>query len=352
LTKATRFIALVAVAATVLTSCARGGSSPGNARPIDFYAAVPSLADVRQVLGDNNWWPMPPSFGVPPLDSNRLPVTIKFEVTQTYLHVGTAEALVVSYIVLASSTIATLVMTNLLTASQATPITSPKVGDSTLYVQTMGTGAAPFDTTAYVRVGTTLTATEWFRRDAFTSANQMANIARKVTAHVKDVVAGKLHASPQPQIDSSQLPPPGFEITLLGYARVPTESVVLELGYSSAPEQIATLLHSGGVNDALYGDYVLNADTHMEVKTLLMNFADATIASQWLDAIRGSTPLDANGIFSVYSQTRGQYFYAFAAGSKTALLTCAPTGPTEAASRACEVPLQDGSFAWKLSLGG
>jgi hypothetical protein len=281
-----------------------------------------------------------------------LPVTINFEVTQTYLHPGTAEALVVSYIVLASSTISTLVMTNLLAASQTTPVTSPKVGDSSLYVQNMGTGAAPFDSIAYVRVGTTLTGIEWFRKDAFSSANQMANVARKATAHVKDVVAGKFHASPQPQIDTSQLPPPGFNITLLGSTRVPTEAVVLDLGYSSAPEQIATILKQGGVNDALYGDYVLDADTHMEVKALLMGFADPAIASQWLDLLRGSTPLDANGIFSTYSETRGTYYFGFAAGGKAALMTCAATGPTEAASRACEVPLEGESIAWKVGLGG
>lgn len=307
---------------------------------------------MRSVLGDSNWWPMPPTFGVPPLDSNRLPTTISFEVGQIYLHVGTAEAVGVSYIVLASSTIASLVMTNLLAAAQATPVTSPKVGDQTLYVQAMGTGAAPFGATVYVKVGPTITAVEWFRKDAFASTNQLANVARKATTHVKDVVAGKFHASPPPQIDTSQLPPPGFNITLLGYTRVPTEAVVLDLGYSSAPEQIATIFKQGGVNDALYGDYVLNADTHMEVKVLLMGFADPAVASQWLDLIRGGAPLDANGIFSTYSEARGTYFYAFAAGGDAALLTCAATGPNEAASRACEVPLADESVAWKLGLGG
>jgi hypothetical protein len=127
---------------------------------------------------------------------------------------------------------------------------------------------------------------------------------------------------------------------------------VLEIGFSSGPEQIATILRSAGVTDALYGDYVLNVDTHMEVKALLLTFTDPTVAGQWLDLIRGGTPLDANGIFSIYSQTRGTYFYAFVSGSKAALLTCASTLPTEAASRACEVPLQDGSAAWKLGLGG
>ena len=342
---------MIAVAVTVLTSCARTGSSTASAQPADFGAAFPSLADMRQVLGDNNWWPMPPSFRVPPLDFDRVPAIVKFEVDQAYLHVGSAEIATISYLEFSSTTLSTLVMTGL-SSGQATPVTSPRLGDQALYVQARSTGAAPFDSTVYVRVGLTITAIQWLRHDAYSSPSLISKVALKAIARVKDVVAGKFHASPPPQVDSSQLPPPGFEITLLGYARVPVESVVLELGYSSAPEQIATLLHSGGVTDALYGDYVLNADTHMEVKTLLMNFADATIAGQWLDAIRGSTPLDANGIFSAYSQTRGQYFYAFAAGSKTALLTCAPTGPTEAASRACEVPLQDGSFAWKLSLGG
>jgi hypothetical protein len=306
---------------------------------------------MRQVLGDNNWWPLPPSYRVPPLEFDRSPAFIKFDVEQGYLHVGTAEVATITYLVLPSTSRAALVMTGLLGA-QAMPVTSPRVGDQVVYIEAKSTGAAPFDATAYVRVGPTITGIDWFRRDAYSSPNQMSKFAAKAIARVKDVVAGKFHASPPPQVDKSQLPPPGFEITLLGYARVPTESVVLELGYSSAPQQIAALLHQGGVNDALYGDYVLNADTHMEVKTLLLNFSDASIAGQWLDAIRGGTPLDANGIFSIYSQTRGEYFFAFVSGSKAALLTCASTGPTEAASRACEVPLQDGSNAWKLSLGG
>ncbi len=306
---------------------------------------------MRQVLGDNNWWPLPPLYGVPPVEYDRFPTLVKFYIDQGYLHVGSAEVATISYVVFNSTSLATLALTGL-ASRQATPVTSPKVGDQVLYAQAKATGAAPFDATAYVRVGSTLTAIDWFRKDAYSSPNEMSKVARKAVARVKDVVAGKLHASPPPRTDTSQLPPPGFDITLLGYARIPTEAVVLELGYSSAPEQIATLLHQGGVNDALYGDYVLNADTHMEVKTLLLNFSDASIAGQWLDAIRGGTPLDTNGIFSTYSQTRGQYFFAFVSGGRAALLTCASTGPTEAASRACEVPLQDGSIAWKLSLGG
>ena len=306
---------------------------------------------MRQVLGDSNWWPLPPSYRVPPLEYDRMSGLVKFDVVQSYLHVGSAELATITYLVFTSTSLASLGMSGL-TAAQSAPVTSPRLGDQALYVQSRATGAAPFDSAVYVRVGPTITGIDWFRSDVYASPKQMSLVAGKAVARVKDVVAGKFHASPPPRIDTSQLPPPGFDITLLGYARVPIESVVLELGYSSAPEQIATLLRQGGVTDALYGDYVLNADTHMEVRTLLMTFSDASIASQWLDAIRGSTPLDPNGIFTVYSQTRGEYFFAFASGAKAGLLTCSSTGATEAASRACEVPILDESTAWKLSLGG
>lgn len=306
---------------------------------------------MRQVLGDNNWWPLPPSYRVPPLDYDRLSGIVKFDVEQGYLHVGSAEIATISYLIFPSTSLATSGMA-VVTSTQGTPVTSPRVGDQVLYVQAKAAGAAPFDATAYVRVGPTITVVDWFRKDTYSSPSQVAKVAGKAIARVKDVVAGKVHASPAPQTDISLLPPPGFDITLLGYARVPTEAVVLEIGFSSGPEQIATILRSAGVTDALYGDYVLNVDTHMEVKALLLTFTDPTVAGQWLDLIRGGTPLDANGIFSIYSQTRGTYFYAFVSGSKAALLTCASTLPTEAASRACEVPLQDGSAAWKLGLGG
>ena len=306
---------------------------------------------MRQVLGDNNWWPLPPSYRVQPLEYDRFPTLVRFYVDQGYLHVGSAEIATISYLVFNSTTLSTLAMTGL-ASRQATPVTSPKVGDQVLYAQSKATGAAPFDSSVYVRIGSTVTAIDWFRKDAYSSKNQMAKVAAKAVARVKDVVAGKLHASPPPRTDASQLPPPGFDITLLGYARIPTEAVVLDIGFSSAPEQVAAILRAGGVNDALYGDYVLNADTHMEVKALLLNFNTPSIASQWLDLLRGGAPLDANGIFSYYSGSRGEYFFAFVSGGKAALLTCASTGPTEAASRACEVPLQDATAAWKLSLGG
>ena len=348
--KAPRWLALLTMASFAFAACASSSSST-NAKPGDFYAAMPSLAAVRALLGDNNWWPLPPSFIVPPLMANRMPDVLRYQVAQAYAHVGTAELIEVTFQVLSSSTISSGVMT-ILTSAQQSPVTSPKLGDQALYTQTAGSGAAPYETDAYVRIGPTVTYVQWLRKDGYMAPTPMSKLAGVAVARVRDVLAGKIHSTPPAPSDQAQLPPPGFNITLLGYARVPTESVVLDLGFSSDPELVTTVLKDGGVKYALYGDYVLNTDTHMEVKVLLMDFGDSVIAGQWLDLLRGSTPLDSSGIFSTYSQTTERYYYAFTSGSKAALMTCQSTGVSEAASRACEEPLGAESAAWKLSLGG
>jgi hypothetical protein len=338
------------LAAVTLAACT-SSSSTTNATPADFYAAVPSLSVMRQVLGDNSWWPMPPSFAVPPLDANRLPADVRYSVTQSYLHVGTQEQILIDYTVLTSSAIASAVMT-FQSSAQASPTTTPKLGDSSLYIEAKMTGAAPFESDVFVKVSSTIIDVGWLRKDGYAPPAAMAALARPAVSRVKDLLAGKIHASPPVPADEALLPPPGFNITLLGYTRVPTETAVLDLGISSDPELVTSILKDGGVKDALYGDYVLNADTHMEVKVILIDFGDPTISGQWLDLLRGNSALDSNGIFSTYEQTLGRYFYAFTAGGKSALLTCQSTGITEAASRSCELPLESESAAWKLSLGG
>src|SRR5258708_11055332 len=108
------------LAATVSMACARSSSSSANGQAADFYAAVPSLADMRQVLGDSNWWPLPPTYGVPPVEYDRFPTLVKFYVDQGYLHVGSAEVATISYIVFNSTSLATLALAGL-ASSQGTP---------------------------------------------------------------------------------------------------------------------------------------------------------------------------------------------------------------------------------------
>jgi hypothetical protein len=94
-----------------------------------MYAAGPNVSDVRGLFGgDANWWQGPPSFEVRPLDAATIPFTERFSITQLFLHIGTAEQLVVRYTVYDKTGSATTQMTDLQNAFGLSP-TSPKVGD-------------------------------------------------------------------------------------------------------------------------------------------------------------------------------------------------------------------------------
>jgi len=310
------------------------------------------MTDVRHLFGDDNWWALPPRFGVHPLDADRMPMSIRYLVSQSFAHLGTAEVLSITYFVFDTTSTASSAMTNIQNSS-GTSATGPKLGDQVLYYGQMTSGsAAPYVATAYVRVGSSITEVDWSRKDSFPTVNALSTIAKQATSRVRDVMAGKLRATPQPALDASQLPPIGLNITLLGSARIAVESLVLEFGFGSAPQALVDLLHQGGVTSALYGDYVLNADTHMEVRATLMSFSTSDFANQWLDLLRGSAPLDSSGIFGTYDDGSGEYIFAFVVDNKSALLTCAATGASEKASRACESPIANEAAAWKLSLGG
>lgn len=348
MTKTVRLMALVSVAGLLLMSCARLGSSAGsNVRAADVYAAGPSVADVRTLFGDNNWWPGPPSFGVRPLDSASTPETERFSVTQRFLHLGSAEALDVRYTVYDKSSTATSRMTAVQNAYGASP-SSPKVGDQVLYYGLMSSGGAPYITRTFVRVGQIIVEIVWARKDGIPTITQLGKNAAKVVDGLKKVTSGKVHGSPQ-AIDQTLLPPPGLDITFLGSAQLPIEAwlVMADIGI---PEPILVLLHNGGVTDFVFADYALNTDTHMEVRAALLTFSTPAAATDWVSTFSGSAP-DQSGISSGYIDALGVYHYLFAAGTHGAMLVCSATASSEAASRACESPMQRTAIAWKLSLG-
>jgi hypothetical protein len=317
---------------------------------VDLYAANPSLADVRALLGDSEWWPGPPSFGVRPLDSASMSFKEKFHVITRFAHIGTAETFDIGYTIWDSSSSATTTMANV-QAAFGTSVNGPKVGDQVLYYGSQGTGAAPFSTYTFVRTGQVVTTISLSLKDAFPKVAQLGKIATKVTSRLKDVLAGKVHASPLPTADVSLLPPAGPDMTLLASVRLPIEAVVVMLGFAS-PEALARILHTTGVDSIVYGDYALNNDTHMEVRASVFNFISAQQASTWLEALRGSHRVDSNGIATFYDDSTGQYFSLVAAGTKSAVLVCRSTSSTEAASRSCELPMSRVAPAWLISLTG
>jgi hypothetical protein len=308
---------------------------------------MPSLSDVRGLLGDDNWLPGPPSFGVPPLDMASRPFNQKFSVTQPFVHIGTAEAFEVDYELWGSTSSASSHMSSVQSVLGSSAITSPKVGEQTIYYGSQASGAAPYQTVTLVRIGQIVAVIGLDRKDSFPKVSQLAKIASKVVSRLKDEISGKLHGSPLPASEAAALPPADRDITLLGTARISVEAALVMIGATSIAA-LAQTLRSLGVNDVVFGDYALNKDTRMEVRAGVFTFLTSKDANDWAALLRGSSPVDQPGF---YDPSHEWYTFSFAAGSKGAVLICRSTAATEAASRACEAPLSQVIAGWKLSLG-
>jgi hypothetical protein len=344
-----RAVALLALAA-VVGSC---GIASGQLKtsPADLYSIMPSQSDIRSLLGDSTWWAGPPSFEVRPLDAETTPGAQKFAVSQDFRHVGSGEELFARYTLYDKTSSATSAMSDLQTAYGTSP-TSPKVGDQVLYYGAGGTGGAPFLTRTFVRVGQVILQLVWARKDRGTTVDMLAKNARKFAAPLKDL--SKAHGS-LAQVDPKFLPPPGFDITLLGSTQVPVETFVV-LSRTSLPDYIQGLMRNGGVTTFPYGDYALNNDTHMEVQTALLTLASDADASAWAKAFGSGDP-DPEGIYMGYIPTGGNpaagvYQFVFAAGRTGVFIVCKASVEGEAASRECEAPVHNTAVAWKIALGG
>src|SRR5260370_42094998 len=95
------------------------------------------------MLGDSNWWEGPPTFEVRPLNAETLARTVRFGMTQEFIHIGTAEAFLVHYTVYQTTTAATTRMTDLQNLLGPAQATSPKVGDQVMYYGEAGTNGGP-----------------------------------------------------------------------------------------------------------------------------------------------------------------------------------------------------------------
>jgi hypothetical protein len=331
-----------------LVSCARVGSGGANYRPADIYAAGPNATEVQALLGDANWWAGPPSFEVRPLDVETMPATQRFSIIQRFIHIGSAEEWLVRYTVYDKTTSATAQMTTYRVAFGASP-SSPREGDQILYYGLAGGGAAPYVTRTFVRVGQIIAQIIWSRKDGIPTLQQLGNNAAKVVANLKKATSGKLQAAPL-AVEQRLQPPPGLDITRLGSARLPVEAWLV-MASIAIPEPVRVLLHSEGVDKFDFGDYALNSDTHMEVRTALLTFASPTDATDWASTFAPGSP-DQSGIASSYIDALGEYHYFFTDGLNGGMLVCASTVATEAASRACEKPMERTAISWKLALSG
>jgi hypothetical protein len=348
--KSWRVLAAVTALVVVAGACARSNPGTVSAQPLDLYAAEPTLADVRTMLGDSSWWPGPPSFGVRPLDTASMPLSQRFVVIQRFVHIGTAETFDVELALWSTTAAASTQMTNVQTAFGSST-SGPKVGDQVLYYGSQVTGGAPYLTETIVRVGQIVVAISWARKDAFPKVAQMGKNATKVVAKIKDLIAGKVHGTTLASTDTALLPAAGLDVTLLGSAKIPVEAALVMLDLP-ALEAVAQTLHLGGVNDIVFADYALDNDTHMEVRAVVFKFQSAKDAIAWVDLLRGAYPLDQDGVASFYDPSHGDYKFLLSSGTQGGLLICRSTSAAEAASRSCEAPVSRVAAAWKLNLGG
>jgi hypothetical protein len=344
-----RRVALVAVLLVIAAACTRA-STGSTISPATVYSAGVQLSDVAPIVGDTgNWWPGPPTFSVRPLDTSTRPEQERYNITIRFTHNGSAESLEVIYRVWDTTANAKAVMDSLQTAL-GTSLTGAAVGDQVLYYnQLQRFGASPYVTETLVRLGQVDVTIIWSRAVSFNSTTQSAKLASKVVSRLRGTLTSKSNPSPQPTPDAVLLPPDGPDLTLLGSTTLPVEATAALLNAAS-PAATTKLFTDLGVHDFVYGDYALDNDTHMEVRSSAFTFSDPGGPQTWIDALIGASSLDANGSYFGYDDSSGQYIAAFTGGLHGAILICKSAGDFESASRACEVPMGRVAGAWRQAL--
>lgn len=362
MTRPLRLLALLALAVVCAGACRNvlpGGSSASTLRPLDMYAASPAEAEVPSLLGAGSWWTSGPTFAAPPLNAASMDPAIQYQLIRRYANVGTAESWKVTYTQFDSSSSSSTLMTNL-ESSLGSGNSGPSVGDKVLYYGQQVTSksdsthtGAPFETITFVKVGSVVIESIWFRKDGFPTLSKLGAVAKQLVSRLKDAMAGKIKGALLTQEDAMSLPPPNSAITLLGYVKLPVEAVALMLN-ANAPTEVAKLFTDLNVKDFIYGDYALDQDTHMEVQAAVFNFSSASDANSVFAVFRGTDTPDANGLITSYNDLTGpgQYVISFVSGTRLALLICRSTAEdaNEAASRACERPAVSVSAAWASTL--
>ena len=349
-----RALSLVSFAAVLTVACGQQQSSV-TARPAATYAAAPTQSDVRKLMGDDQWYAGPPTFDVSPLNSLSRSGKLKYAVTVAYLHLGTAEEIAAKYAVYDTASSANTVMSDVQSTYGPTA-TSPKVGDQVLYYAFVGGSAAPHVGRIYVRISQMVVEIAWANKDAPPKVDQLARIARGFVSRVQTSGKGKAAPPPSPTpLAARELPPPGLDLTLLGSAHLPIESITVMIG-SALPDALASLMHQSGVDTFAYGDYALNNDTHMEVQTALLTFGSSLDASSWAKTF-GPGMADNSGIYWEYvpesgSPAAGEYHYVLATNNYGIYMICKSSTAGEAASRECENPTHRTAVAWQLALQG
>ena len=336
----------------LVAGCTRtaSGGTTSRATPLQIYTAGLTIDQVRSTMDDDMWWPGAPTFGVRPLDLELTPETVRFSITQRYVHIGSGDTMKVDYDAYASVAAATTFMNNLQTSLGSNVGTTPKAGDQVLYFgQKLPTSTALYETDTVVRVGQIAIVAAIQQGSGFVDTNRLAKIANELVSRVKDVLANKVKPNELTSGDEKLLPPMGDVLTLVGVAKLPVE-VVADMLQSADSQGLTATFTDAGVQDLVYGDYALDSDLHMEVRAAAFTFSSPAAATTWIDDNVGKSNLDSSGVAFTYADALKQYIAVMVAGPHIGLMLCKSTLDTEAASRACEASMVRVIPAWQTSL--
>ena len=348
-------IAIAGVLSIAAAACTTPFKQPPPAKIMDVYAGSPTSDDASSLLG-GDWWTSAPTFAMRPLNDANTLSQVQYTVIRRYFNVGTAESWMIRYTQFDRSSSASSVMSNL-QSSLGNGTGGKNVGDQVLYYQDKLSAApdstsngAPYESVTIIRVGSLIVQSVWLKNDGFPSSDQAGKIASRLASGVKSAVDGKVKSAAASTDDLALLPPPNAYITLLGAVELPVEALPLMLN-ASAPTKLVDLFKTEAVDHFVYGDYVLNTDTSMEVQAGVFTFTTPSGAASMFDTFKGDSTVDTNGVLKYFNDVTGpgQYDYFVVSGRHLALLICRSTAEltaNEAASRACESPLETVSTAW------
>ena len=117
-----------------------------------------------------------------------------------------------------------------------------------------------------------------------------------------------------------------------------------------APNEMTNFFHLAGVNDFVYGDYAVNADTRMEMLTAGFTFSSASGSKDWIDTFYGGSSSLSQGVYLNFESDTGQYVAAFGNGTRGVLVVCRSSAAGEEAGRSCEGSLVRVINGWRTVL--
>lgn len=329
--------------------------------PEDLLAAIFTRAELEQLINKagDQWWPIEPHFGGPPLPDLDYPGE-RFYAAQQFDRVSGPGWFEVDLSMFpdaatASSTFASLLST---VDNEVTIVAGPAVADEQRYFTQTNTGDdAPNESDVRFRVGPVIARISWADKTAFQTPATMARYATSLVMKLNSLLAGHVTA-PGMRPELAALLPPTVQGVgpVLGTAALAPEA--WSYGRDASGQLSMPAVYSQGVLSQLaFRRYSLAADPTQVVEVTLFPFRDTASAQAFMtneirlepDILqRKLDPGKTGQLTGYFLSTDGIYWLEFAVGSYAADVQC--FSPYEDVTSACEAAVRQVGEAWYTRL--